>query len=499
MMLGGAKIAGRGIAGALCVAAVWLLSGPACLAQTAQLAFSDKLRLISCEPTSSAPCFRIKANIVDAKGDPVSPALPPPNLLAKNITIQADELEVTPFYAVAGGSGASVVRSRIALLLIDVSGSMNEPMGTGQSRFGAATAAALQFLDGFENGTDRVAVVPFESHHVIQTIRSAVFASTADEARRQVSSLPIPSPKNNTALFSAADAALDMLTQQMRTAQGSPEVMLIVMTDGKNDVEAGDDLGLLSGPAGLAAVANKVRAAGIQVIAVGIGDNRSIDAEAMRQMSTQFYLVSDAESLKRVFSIARKLLLNRIQATFTSPWSDRASLAGKTLHVRAALKLPTGEQIASNELVWSTPEMGVPLFEGKCEPAEMRALLTGVKAGPGAGWWALVRPLLVFAGIGVTILLLWFWVPRLAWPEQYMGDVPVVPSRGRWAGQTQMRGGEARGGGGGAYAQGRNAPPGFGGAGGRSAVERGPSDATVVRPRTDFGTRTRLEGRRRDE
>ncbi|HZS50074.1 MAG TPA: vWA domain-containing protein [Bryobacterales bacterium] len=493
MTFQGARRAGPGIFFALLSAAVvWLAPEAWAQGQTAHLEFSDKLRLVNCEPTSSSPCFRIRANIVDAQGAPVSPALPPPAQLAKNLTVRADDLEVTPFYAVAGSSGATVARSRIALILIDISGSMNEPMGTGQSRFAAATSAALQFLDGFENGTDRVAIVPFESHQVIQTIRAAKFASTVEEARQQVRSLPAPQPKNNTALFSAVDASLDVLAAQMAAAQTSPETMLVVMTDGKNDVRQGDDLGLLSGPSGLATVANKVKASGIQVVSVGIGDNQSIDSDAMRQISTQFYLVSDAESLKRVFSLARKLLVNRIQATFTSPWADRASLAGKTLHVRLSLKLANGEQISSNEIVWSTPQMGVPLFEGKCEAPEMKALLAQATPPSTGGWWALLRPVLVFVSIGVTILVMWFWVPRLVWPEQYLGELPATASGGRWSGQTQIRRTTT--------GPRRNAPPGFDAtSAGRAGAQRGPGDATIVRPRTDFGTRTRLEGRRQRE
>jgi hypothetical protein len=465
------------------------------LGQTARLEFSDKLRLVNCEPTSSVPCFRVQANIVDAQGAPLATPLPAPELLAKNITIRVDDLELTPFFAAAGSSGAAVKRSRIALILIDISGSMNEFLGNGQSRFAAATAAAMQFLEGFENGTDRVAIVPFESHRVLQTIRSAPFATTAEEARRQISSLPLPQPKNNTALFSAVDAGLDVLAEQMSKAQGSPEVMLVVMTDGKNDVGRGDDPGLLSGPAGLQAVANKVRASGIQVVAVGIGDERSIDADAMRQMSTRFYLVADAEALKRVFSMARILLLNRIQATFASPWADRASLAGRTLHVGMSLKLPGGQEMRSNELVWSTPQMGVPLFDGKCEAPELKAMLAHPPAR-GSDWWALVRPVIVFVSIGATILVLWFWVPRLVWPEQYIGDIVASSPGRRWAGQTQVRRSGSAGG-----PPRSNAPPGFErGPGSRPAPERSAADPTMVRPRTDFGTRTRLEARRpRDE
>jgi len=47
---------------------------------------------------------------------------------------------------------------------------------------------------------------------------------------------------------------------------------------------------------------------------------------------------------------------------------------------------------------------------------------------------ALLRPVLVFAGLGVLLLIMWFWVPWLVWPERYMG---VAPSSARWAEQAQ--------------------------------------------------------------
>ena len=96
---------------------------------------------------------------------------------------------------------------------------------------------------------------------------------------------------------------------------------------------------------------------------------------------------------------------------------------------------------------------------------------------------ALLRPVLVFAGLGVSILILWFWVPWLVWPERYMG---VAPGSARWAGQAQP-------GAGGAQAAGP-APPGFGGAGGVRPPARAPMEKTVLYPTTDV-TRTRLQVR----
>jgi Ca-activated chloride channel family protein len=479
----------------LCVLCV--LGGEKLFAQALALEPSEKIRLVDCSPSSSVPCFRIKANIVDAQGNPASPSLPAATQLAKSFTLQVNNLEVTPFYVTAGAGPGAAVRSRMALVVIDISGSMNQLMENGQSRYAAAKAAALQFLEGFENGADRVAIVPFESHNVIARIRGAVFATTADDARRQVHGLPLPPPKGNTALYSAVGAGLDVLAEQLARTQGSPEVMMIVLTDGKNDIQPGDDYGLLAGPDGLRLVADKVRASGIQVIAVGLGDSRSIDEAAMRQLGTQFHLVSDTAGLQRAFSFARHLLLNRIQATFQSPWADRASLAGRSLTIRATLKLPSGQEVSSKDLTWSPPQIGAPLFEGKCDTAELKAILSpGAGPAPDAGWWTLVRPILVFVSLGAAILILWFWIPRLVWPDQYIGNLPVRASARRWSsGQTMV---SRRGGAAAPPGALRTAPPGFTGPhqGRPAAPQRGVADPTIVRPRTDFGARTRLEGRR---
>ncbi len=436
--------------------------------------------MVNCDPASTVPCFRLKFNVVDAQGAPLGVQLPSPDKLTSSITVRVEGQDVTPFYAAAGGD-AKAVRGRVALVLVDISGSMNRPISTGETRFEAAKAAISQFLDGFANGVDRVAVVPFESHNLEANIRAARFASTKQDALQQVQALPAPQPHNNTGLYSAAVTGLSVLSNQMKDARslaGSPEALLIVMTDGKNEVFQGDDPGLLSGPAGLEEAAGKIQTSGIQTIGIGFGNANEIDEASLRRISTKFYMAQDLEHLKAIFSFARTLLSSRIQATFASPWADRASLAGRTLHVAVRLMLPNGQELASQAKSWTTPEIGVPLFEGKCEPEEMKAILQKSVAG-GSGWMSVLRPVLVFLGLGTLLLVLWFWIPRLAWPEQYIGIEPAP----RWANQTTY----------GARASSKP-PAGFGSPKTSYQAQRAPSDATVVQPRPDF-TKTRLDNR----
>jgi len=443
-----------------------------------RLDFSDSIRMVDCDPASTVPCFRLKFNIVDAQGAPLPAQLPAPEKLAENISVQVGEQAVTPFYAVASAGDKQAVRGRVALVLIDISGSMNSRIASGQTRFEAAKAALSSFLDGFQDGIDRFAVVPFESHQVESTIRAARFASTKQEALQQIQALPQPESRNNTGLYSAVATGLDVFAQELAKKgkdTASPEALMVLMTDGKNEVFKGDDAGLLDGPAGLQTAAAKVLSSGVQVIGVGFGDPKDIDEVALRQISSKYYMTADLANLTKVFAVARTLLASRIQATFSSPWPDRASLAGKTLRVSVRLKLAGGQELGSDQKIWATPQMGVPLFEARCDTEEMKALYRRV-APTESGWLSVLRPVLVFVGLGLLLLILWFWIPRLVWADQYIG---VVPTK-RWAGQAARgRSGPA------------NAPPGFDAAKAGQPPPRAAADQTIVVPRADF-TRTRL-------
>ncbi|MGC8881472.1 MAG: vWA domain-containing protein [Bryobacteraceae bacterium] len=458
-------------------------------AQTAGLDFAEPLKLVSCEPASTVPCFRMKLNLVDGRGQPYNAQLPPPERLASQITVNMGGQQIRPFYASAAGESVAKVRGRAALIIVDISGSMKKALPTGQTRFDAAKAAVRSFLDQFEEGADRVAVVPFESHLVEDRIRSAVFARTRAAALGQVDALPEPELRNNTALFSAVVFGIDTLKQALPRIEQetgeSPEAMVIVLTDGNNEVLKGDDLGLLAGPAGMEEAARHVKQAPFPVIAIGFGEPGTIDEGALRQLSTKYYLAGDFEGLRRIFTFTRTFLNNRLVATFSSPYPDRASLAGQNLPVTAELTLPNGQVLKSPEIVWSAPQMGVPVYAGKCTPDEMKAVLAALPVS--AGWTSIIRPIGVFCGLALLLLILWHWVPRLVWPEQYIG---VMPGTGqtKWGSQTRIVNGVIAG---------RPAPPGFQkGPGGVAMPPRSAADATVVNPQAhrDF-SQTRLGNR----
>ncbi|MGH9397119.1 MAG: vWA domain-containing protein [Terriglobia bacterium] len=482
---------GAWVHGLLAAAALALIC-PAAKAQTGKIVFAGPPVLLSCQPVLSAPCFRIQFNMVDSMGAPFTVALPPSPQLAQDISVNIEGQTVTPFFAVASSVAGAQSPARATLVLVDISGSMNNRLANGETRFDAAKAALMRFLEGFQPGVDRVAIVPFESHHVAQTIEAAQFVTTLADAQREVNNLSVPRPQNNTALYSAVDLGLGVLKDQLRNLPASTKASLDVLTDGQNDVDPkrGDDAGLLAKSEGLEKVASDVHSSpDIQVRAVGFGSSSEVDETALKLISSKFQMATSAEALTEALTSLRAPSSgNSIQAAFLSPWPDRGSLAGRTFHVIATLQLPSGERLASNETVWLSPEMGVPIYSGVIEPREADALLSHVKEAPGGGPLSILRPILVFIGLGVIVLVLWLWIPRLVWREQADTVAPQPKKAARWAAtaQTPMpQGVQAR------APRSKNLPAGFETAKGIPA-ERAPDDATRVLPANMMSTRTRL-------
>jgi Mg-chelatase subunit ChlD len=452
-----------------------------------RLNFADQIQLLDCQPVTPVPCFSASFNVVDSNGAPVAVNFPKADRLPSALTVTADDLPVKIFYA-STSSSQKLARGRVVLVLVDISGSMARRLPSGETRFEAARSALAQFLDTFQDGVDEVAIAPFESHDVSATIHAATFAHSKEQALAQVRSIPEPGKHNNTALYSAVSYGLDVLADRVRTLQSNgstpaPETTLVVMTDGKNEVLVGDDAGLLSGAEGLNEVAGKVSASRLQVLGIGFGERSNIDVAALQRMSTDPPLMAaDADSLRKAFVIARRLILDRLQVAFLSPWPDRATLAGRSVRFKANLILPDGSSLASNEALFGTPQMGLPLFSSKAGVDELAALNRQIKSGE-TGWLTLLRPIFVFLGLGGILLVAWFWIPRLVWPGQYIGRIAFAKPAGRWAGPSRGVQPAPR-------PLPRNAPPGFE-QGKSGSLARTPQDVTVVQPATE-DTRIRL-------
>lgn len=452
--------------------------------QAVTLRATQDVQLIDCAPVTSIPCFRVALTPATTGGASAPVALPPKDRLLDSIRIDSRASSVTPFYVSTGSGPGSATQTRVVLIEVDISGSMNQQVAAGTTRIAAARSAIAAYLGSMQDSIDHVAIVPFESHNVIATIRSAVFSSKRSEALAQLKALPDPKAENNTALYQAVFSGVDTLQSEvnslMRPGESAADFSptLIVMTDGKNDLYRGDDAVLLDGPLGLQQAAAKVRAAGFDVIGIGFGEPSEIDTEALSKLSTRQYIATDPDQLARAFRAAVPLHTAEVQAAFLSPWPDPTLLAAQDTAFTLSLRLPGGRELRSPALRYIAPAMGTPIPVERASPEVLQALIAS-RPPASSGWEVLVRDLLIFAGFSVLLLCLWFWVPRLIWPNDAL--IPA-PSRSRKWGReqsVQASGMQVR----------TNVPRGFEGVPSPEHQQRLPSQITQVQPRTEVHSR----------
>lgn len=463
--------------------AVSAAQAPAALQVTAPVSLRD------CSPVTLAPCLTLSVTPSDAGGAPAAVLLPPQNRLAKAVSVQTSTGTITPFY-VKADTGSGAIRSRVVLIEVDISGSMNQQTSTGASRFAAARQAIASYLTTMQDGVDEVAIVPFESHDVVPTIQASVFTTKRDQAIGQLNALPQPGPKKNTALYQAVYTGVDTLDAELKRLQksgisrSSVIPQLVVMTDGKNDLLPGDDPGLLDGPLGLEQAVAKVRAAGVEVVGIGFGDPADIDTDALRRLSTRFFLASDPGQLAHALQSSVPARPGNLEIAFLAPGRDRASLAAHNTNFVITLHLPDGQTLASPAITYAPPAMSLPLYEGHIGYAGLKAL-SAAEPPALSGWSSVLRGILIFAGLGVVWLLLWFWLPRIVWQGERPGlSTAFVRSNGDRKFGVQASG-----------VQVRDAPAGFEADPGFRAPQRTAAQTTQVRLRADL-THTETAGRR---
>lgn len=126
------------------------------------------------------------------------------------------------------------VRKRAnVLFLVDVSGSMSEPIATGETKLAAAKAAIDQALDHFTKG-DLVGLAAFSSVDdgpISPGLVSPVadIGTTRDDLERALAGL---APIEFTPLYAAVDA---FATQQAKSADADRINAIVLLSDGKNE------------------------------------------------------------------------------------------------------------------------------------------------------------------------------------------------------------------------------------------------------------------------
>ena len=459
--------------------------------RSTSLAVISQPRLVDCSPVSLSPCASVQVTPADTNGAPVPVALPPQAQLASAFTIAGAAGQTSPFFASSGNGPDAAQHTNLVLLLVDISGSMNDTIAGSGSRFQAAKGAIAQFLQGMQEGSDRIAIVPFESHNVVPTIRAAVFASRRSDALAQLNALPAPGPKNNTALYQAVFSGSQALQAEVGTLQhegsGSQELQphLIVMTDGKNEVTPGDDPLLLNGDLGLQQAVAQVQASHLDTIGIGFGDRSAIDTSALQRLSTRFFYAGDSNQLLEALHVSRTATSHSITVTWVLPEDNRTALIGQDPQWTASFHAAEGAVLTSPMMRLLTPATNSPVFDRKATPEELRSLIA-THPTPMAGWAVLLIHALLYLAAAAVLLMLWFWLPRLIWGDRFSGTTPEPTQRwsGERSGVTSASGVKVRSTG--------NLPSGFTPeAQSASPLQRSAAQTTQIQPRGEF-SKTRL-------
>ena len=366
----------------LFAAGLLLLTGsPSAWAQTAHANHLDLQlpQLTRCSPDVSPTYFRMFLNTVTSDGQPAGVAIQGRDL-TKILHVSEGGREHRVVYAATQTSGTLAgSKGTYIVLLLDTSGSMNNPVrGARETRFEVARGAIRQALNGFSEGQDQLAVAPFDSHDVVDRIKSATSHSqtTRADVERQVDAIPKPKPINDTALYSAVSTALDVLKERRDDGYA---VSLVVFSDGENDVPYpahGNDAGLL-GADGLETVQTKAGQLKVPIFTVGFGVN-SAAAEALRKIAGssggRYYDAESNTQLTEVLQATRQKLADRIQILFGPVRASKDELSGRPVPFSVTLETGGGTLKSLMPAVWQPPGTASPVAETDCLVAEQRAI-----------------------------------------------------------------------------------------------------------------------------
>lgn len=353
--------------------------------------------LVRCAPGHAAPCIRMRLDL---------------------FRLEAAAGDAKHWSGAAGTIGFREVdvrsvmeRPLLLLVLCDVSGSM-AGQGIEQAR-----SALRTFLRSLGGSATQVAMAPFGSRDVASGIRAAHFGTPSD-AEAQVDRLPVPA--GNTGLYSAVRTGAELLAARLRAAPAGARGVLLVLTDGRNDVGPNDEPGLLAGAEGRGRAVDAVRRSGVPVWMVGIGGGAdAAELAALAGPLGKAQVVDfDPIRLGRTLVELRGTLATTREVTAVLPASSRLRLArGETM-----LRVEHGAPAWSRDIRWRPPLIALPAFTGVANPSGRLATAQDEPA-------ATTR--LVVAFFATLLLLLWFAVPALLWPAQPLPRVAVRSRRPR--------------------------------------------------------------------
>ncbi|MGI8667400.1 MAG: VWA domain-containing protein [Jatrophihabitans sp.] len=220
----------------------------------------------------------------------IVPALPAPS--------QAQSVGLLRLWNAAGADANT-------LAVIDVSGSMVEPAGNGQSKIAVATAAAKAAVSFFPNSSalglwvfssDQSASTPWAQLVPLGLLGDQLGSASRRQALLTAAGSMAGRVHGGTALYETVFAAYQ---QVQRSYDPSKVNTVVLMTDGQNDYQGGKSLPDVL--AALHTVADPRRP--VKVITIGIGTDA--DGSALAQLASatggKFYSVKNANDITGVF------------------------------------------------------------------------------------------------------------------------------------------------------------------------------------------------------
>jgi|GEM_PF-2412129 len=349
------------------------------------------LRLVRCDSAGRSACLAAQATLRPEEARAVARAGDPGGTW---------NVEAGPATA-HGVHGVVVTESRPPLrllVLVDVSGSM---AGAGMQ---TARSALRAFVHGLPSGSVRVAVAPFASARVEERIRAARFVDVRT-AVAQVDSLPVPARDANTGLYSAVRAGLKRLADERAARGDDGRDMLLVVTDGENDVgHKNDDPDLLQGAPGRGEATEAIRRSTAYVFPVGFGTGvKAGELAALGRVRGEWFTVAeDPVALRRALDDIGQWVVTARALLVPVGGAGEARLAAGPVQLRAARAGAAREGAHAGP--WTPPLYALPAFQGW--PSEGKRVV----ARP-SGW--LPRRLGVLAFFAGVLVILWTAVPPL--------------------------------------------------------------------------------------
>jgi Ca-activated chloride channel family protein len=188
------------------------------------------------------------------------------------------------------------------LLVLDVSGSMGDPAGNGQTKLELAKAAAIEALSQFK-GDDLVGLrifstdlSPRDPKDYVDLVPIAPIASNREQISSKISSLV---PTQGTPLFTVADASYKQMKREFDAARINAVVLL---TDGRNEDQRNDNLDALLNS--LRAGSEGLSTSPVRLFTIAFG--RAADLDTLKRMAdatnAAAYDASDPQTISKVFT-----------------------------------------------------------------------------------------------------------------------------------------------------------------------------------------------------